>query len=85
MAISDIASKVRQADSPPPWRTCQVCHALRTQPPAEAAALRDLLASGERYTDIERWLRDDPESPNLHRDALRRHTRGDCGAREQLR
>lgn len=85
MAISDIAAQARQAPDEAPWRTCQVCHALDTLPTTEAAALREILASRMRYSEIESQLADDPEAPNLHRDALSRHARGNCGARERLR
>ena len=82
MAIADIA-----ATSPAvPWQTCQVCHALDTIPAAEAAALRALLAGTMRYSELSDALAADPDTPlTLHPDALSRHARGRCVAREKLR
>jgi len=85
MAIGDIATRARTEAGPPPWRTCQVCHALATLPEAEAQALRELLAGRMRYAEIEKALQEDPDAPKLHRDALSRHARGRCDARERLR
>jgi hypothetical protein len=38
-----------------------------------------------KFVDLERELKADPDVPSLHRDALSRHARGLCAAREVLR
>ena len=69
-----------------PWRTCQVCHALASIDPTEADALRSLLRGKMRYSEISTLIRDDPDTPlDLDPDALSRHARGNCSARERLR
>lgn len=85
MAIADIATSARSASAERPWRTCQVCHALDDLPDVESEALRELLAGKMRYSDIEAELAADSEAPNLHRDALSRHARGRCDAKDRLR
>lgn len=82
MAIADIKAAVET-----PWRTCAVCHALDNIPPDEATALRDLLRNkGVRYSELSEKLAEDPDTPlKLDRDALSRHARGFCAARERLR
>jgi hypothetical protein len=83
MALANLASSVSDST---PWRTCQVCHALATIPKAEADGLRDLLRSGLRYSKISELIAADADTPlNIPRDALSRHARGLCEAREKLR
>ncbi|GAB3776731.1 hypothetical protein FB382_004380 [Nocardioides ginsengisegetis] len=84
MALSELAATV---NAELPHRTCQVCHALAGIPTAEAAGLRSLLANpGLKYTAISDMVAADPDTPLLlHPDALSRHARGRCGAREMLR
>jgi hypothetical protein len=54
--------------------------------PEDAKTLRGLLADrGVKFVDLERELKADPDVPSLHRDALSRHARGLCAAREVLR
>ena len=85
MALSDIAKAAKTAD-PLPWRTCAVCHALATIPPAEAEGLRELLRGKLRYSEISDLIADDPDTPlQLDTYALSRHARGGCTARERLR
>lgn len=82
MALSDIAATAPAT----PWRTCAVCHALATIPDAEATALRALLASGMRYTEMSEALEADADTPlTLEPATLSRHARGRCEAREKLR
>jgi hypothetical protein len=85
MAISDLANQPKSSDLP--WRVCQVCHALATIPDGEAAALRGLLSDPAwRYTEIRDAVAADPDTPLLfHEDALARHAKGRCEARERLR
>jgi hypothetical protein len=85
MALSDIAKAASTAD-PLPWRTCAVCHALATIPADEAQGLRDLLRGKLRYSDIRDLIAQDADTPlQLDVDALSRHARGRCAAREVLR
>lgn len=84
MALSDLAAQVKDQI---PWRTCQVCHALAGIPADEAAGLRALLSNtGLKFTEIQKMVADDPDTPlQLGVDALSRHARGRCEAREVLR
>lgn len=85
MALSDIASTLTDPESVP-WRTCGVCHALDGMSAEDAATLRGLLADRRvKFSDLERALLEDPDSPNIDRQALSRHARGGCQAREVLR
>lgn len=85
MALADVASNLTEPDGLP-WRTCGTCHALATMTETDAATLRGLLADRSiQFTELERALRDDPDSPTIARDALSRHARGMCAAREVLR
>lgn len=85
MSLAKIAQATQTAD-PLPWRTCATCHALATIPAAEAEGLRELLRGKLRYTEISDLIADDPDTPlNIDADALARHARGGCSARERLR
>jgi hypothetical protein len=84
MALSDIAAALKEPSAP--HRTCQVCHLLDGMSVEDAATLRGLLADrGVKFVDLERELKADDDMPSLHRDALSRHARGLCAAREVLR
>lgn len=85
MAIADV-KLVRRSEARP-WRTCQVCHALANIPAAEAKALRKLLADPSvRYQELSEALAADADTPlDLHPDALSRHARGRCEAKDRLR
>jgi hypothetical protein len=85
MAIADLAAKA--STDGVPWRTCKVCHALATIPDGEAAGLRALLANPKkRYDEISSEIAADEDTPlQIDRDALSRHARGKCAAREKLR
>lgn len=83
MALADIAA--RMSDEVP-WRTCATCHHLEQMSPADAKTLRALLADrGVRFKDLARELEQDPEAPTIPWEALSRHARGGCAARESLR
>lgn len=85
MALENVAAALTDPDAVP-WRTCQVCHALAGMTDGDAATLRRLLSDRNvRFSELEAALRDDPDSPTIGRDALSRHARGICGAREVLR
>jgi hypothetical protein len=85
MSLKSIAQAAQDAD-PLPWRTCKVCHALATIPPAEAEGLRDLLRGKLRYSEISDLIAGDPDTPlQIDKDTLSRHARGRCSAREVLR
>lgn len=83
MSLADLAA---QNHTGPPWRTCVVCHALDTIPETEAEGLRSLLRGTMRYAEISSRIAADPDTPlDIDRQALSRHARGQCGAREVLR
>ena len=85
MAISDI----RKGSTPrrrreTPWQPCATCALLADITPAEAKHIRALLADPEvRYS----WLAEQLEERGKPVDwqALSRHARGICSAREKLR
>ena len=84
MGLQDVAATV--TDGGLPWRTCATCHALDTMPDADAAVLRSLLADRRvKFTDLAKALAADEEAPTIPHDALSRHARGLCSAREVLR
>ena len=69
-----------------PWRTCATCHALAGMSDEDAATLRRLLSDrGVQFRTLAKALEDDPDSPTIAHDALSRHARGMCSARENLR
>lgn len=84
MAITDLAKAVERNV---PWRTCTVCYELGDLPPAQAAALRSLLANpAVRYTELSQALAADQDFPlRIKAGALARHARGGCDADEALR
>jgi len=86
MAISDLSARL---DPSKLWQTCATCDFLANIDPAEAAELRLLLSNkGTRYSEIAVGLADDPDYAHRStpsRDALSRHARGVCSAREKLR
>lgn len=85
MSLADIAKAANQNDGLP-WQTCAVCHALATIPESEGNALRTLLAGTLRYDQIQSLIAADPDTPlDIDRQALSRHARGQCAARETLR
>ena len=83
MALSDVASSLTDEI---PWRTCATCHALSGMSSEDAATLRRLLSDrGVQFRALAKALHDDPDSPSIPHDALSRHARGMCSAREVLR
>ena len=83
MALADVASNL---DTDVPWRTCTACHALAGMTDADATVLRGLLANRNvKFSELATALEDDPDSPTIDRQALSRHARGQCSARERLR
>ena len=82
MAISDIEDKLVGV----PWRTCATCHYMAERGDEWADTLRGLLRNrGVKFKDIAAELRGDPDEPDIPEDALSRHARGLCKARESLR
>lgn len=83
MTLADIATSLA---GDLPWQTCAVCHALANMTDEDAATLRRLLADRNvQYAALAGALAADPDSPTIARDALSRHARGLCSAREVLR
>jgi len=83
MALQDIADKLAPEL---PWRTCATCHALDAMSDEDAQILRALLGNrAVRYKELAQLLADDPDSPTIPWEALSRHARGGCAARERLR
>ena len=86
MAISDLTARLNPAT---PWQTCATCDFLAHISDNEAAELRALLANkGARYSEIADGLATDPDyayRSTPDRQALSRHARGTCSAREKLR
>lgn len=86
MAIADIAAASRASSRGGPSRCC-VCNALDDLPPSESAALLEVLSNpNKRYTELAEDLRNDPDNPiDVGYEALRKHCRGRCAARTELR
>lgn len=83
MALADIASRMTDEV---PWRTCATCHHLEQMSPDDAKTLRGLLADRSvRFKELALALEEDPDSPTIPWEALSRHARGGCAARENLR
>lgn len=83
MPLQDIAASLTGEI---PWRTCATCHALAGMSDEDAATLRRLLSDrGVQFRTLAKALEDDPESPTIAHEALSRHARGMCSAREVLR
>lgn len=83
MALVDIEAELT---GEVPWRTCAVCHYISERDDVWGARLRRMLANrGISFTDLAKKLASDPDEPNIPRDSLSRHARGDCSAHESLR
>jgi hypothetical protein len=85
MAIADIEDTPTQRPRKGP--PCDVCNALATLPPSEAAALRRHLSNPEwRYSALAERVKNDPDNPrDISPQTYARHARGLCMAREKLR
>lgn len=55
---------------------CHTCQVLDELPPEDAAVLITWLESTKRYTTIAQEIANDPDTPNLSTDTLRRHAAG---------
>ncbi len=83
MALSDIEAEL-VTDTP--WRTCSVCHQMSERGEEWSARLRRMLANrGIKFRVLAAKLKADPDEPEIPWEALSRHARGDCAAREILR
>lgn len=83
MALNDIAANLTGGT---PHQTCGTCHALTTMTTGEAATLRSLLADRTvKFRALADALEADPDTPTVDWQALSRHARGLCSAREKLR
>lgn len=82
MALSDIEEKLAGV----PWRTCAVCHHMADRGDEWAFTLRRLLSNrGVKFKDLAKSLADDPDEPDIPWEALSRHARAGCAAKESLR
>lgn len=83
MALSDIEAELTGEI---PWRTCAVCHHMEERGDEWAERLRRLLRNrGVKFKELADELAGDPEEPTIDWQALSRHARGICAAREKLR
>jgi hypothetical protein len=83
VALADIEAELV---SDVPWRTCAVCHYMSERDEEWAARLRRMLSNeGIKFRDLANKMAKDPEEPSIPWEALSRHARGQCSAREQLR
>lgn len=83
MALADIETDFTEGV---PWRTCAVCHHLAQRDEEWGARLRRLLSNrGIKFRDIAKALSDDPDEPTIQWEALSRHARSGCAAKESLR
>lgn len=83
MALVDIEAEL--ADELP-WRTCAVCHHLGERDEVWGARLRRLLANKSiKFKTLALKMERDPDEPTIPWEALSRHARAGCSAREHLR
>jgi hypothetical protein len=83
MALADIEAAI---DSGIPHRTCAVCHYISERGDEWATRLRRLLANrGVKFRDLAAELAKDPDEPTIEWQALSRHARGHCAAKDVLR
>lgn len=83
MALSDVAATLATGL---PHQTCGTCHALAQMSGEEAATLRRLLADKSvRIKALADAMRADEDTPTVEWQALSRHARGGCAAKEHLR
>lgn len=83
MALAEIESALT---SDIPWRTCSVCHHLGERDAEWGAALRRMLSNkGIKFRELAARMAADPDEPTIPWDALSRHARAGCSAKEHLR
>jgi hypothetical protein len=83
MALSKIE---QQLTGGIPHRTCSVCHHMNERGLAWKIQLQGLLANrGVKFKDLAAALAVDPDEPDIPWEALSRHARGGCAAKETLR
>lgn len=83
MALADIEADI---EAGVPHRTCAVCHYMNERGEEWADRLRRLLSNrGIKFKDLADKLAKDPDEPTIDWQALSRHARSGCAAREQLR
>lgn len=83
MALEDIETALT---TEVPWRTCAVCHHIEERGDEWATRLRRLLANkGIKFKELAAKLALDPDEPTISWEALSRHARAGCSAREHLR
>ena len=83
MALEDIEADLTGVV---PWRTCAVCHHISERDQAWGERLRRLLANRcVKFRDLAKKLAQDDAEPDIPEDALSRHARGLCAAKEVLR
>lgn len=83
MALADIATTLATGL---PHQTCGTCHALAQMSDEEAATLRGLLADRSvKFKDLAVAMAADEDTPTVEWQALSRHARGGCAAKESLR
>lgn len=83
MALEDIESELTAGI---PHQTCAVCHYIAENDDDWATRLRRMLANkGIKFKELEAKLALDPDEPNIPWEALSRHARAGCSARERLR
>jgi hypothetical protein len=83
MALADIESNLTAGV---PHRTCAVCYHMAERGEEWAEQLRGLLRNrGIQFKALAKELREDPDEPEIEWQALSRHAREGCSAREKLR
>jgi hypothetical protein len=83
MALVDIEAELIDDT---PWRTCSVCHHLSLRDDEWAASLRRLLANpAVKFRHLASKMAQDPDEPTIPWEALSRHARAGCSAKEHLR
>lgn len=83
MALQDIEAELT---GEVPAGTCAVCYYLGERDAEWSARLRRMLANrGIRFRDLADKLAADDDEPTIAWEALSRHARGSCAAREALR
>lgn len=83
MGLAEVSARISGGV---PANTCATCHALATMDEKDAATLRRLLADrGVKFKALAKELDDDADSPSIPWEALSRHARAGCAAKERLR